>query len=297
MRAHLIMNPEARGVKPSLQRVIHAALEARFKLDATDTHARDAAIDIAAAAVDSGAELLIAFGGDGLVNEIVNGMGGSDARLAIIPGGTMNVFARNLAIPRDPLEATDLILREAEAAGTPKPLGRANERLFTFASGCGFDAEAAARVEMHRTSKRRFGEPYFYAAAIAVFLRSYFDRDPFLLVESGSIRLDAVMAVGLTAGPYAYLAGRPVRLGSPVRTEEELDLFVLQRLSYSRIPVYGLGALLTGRFGKQSASRRDVGSYTVSADLPFAVHVDGEPLPPTDRVDVSGNAGSVKVLL
>ena len=60
LRAHLIMNPEARGVTPSLQHLMATALEARFKLGVTETHARDAGVDVARDAVDSGAELLIA---------------------------------------------------------------------------------------------------------------------------------------------------------------------------------------------------------------------------------------------
>src|SRR6266498_5223469 len=113
LRAHLIMNPEARGVTPSLQHLMTTALEARFKLGVTETHARDAGIDVARNAVDEGADLLIAFGGDGLVNEVVNGMAGSEATLAIIPGGTMNVFARNLGLPTVPADAADYILGRA----------------------------------------------------------------------------------------------------------------------------------------------------------------------------------------
>lgn len=298
MRAQLIMNPEARGVRPHLQRIIHSALSSRFKLEATETRARDEAIDLAAVAVDSGAELVIAFGGDGLVNEVVNGVAGSDAAIAIIPGGTMNVFARNVGIPRDPLEATDLILaRAGEVAPRTMSLGKANDRFFTFACGAGFDAEAAARVEAHRSTKRRFGEPYFYAAAMAVFLRTYFDRDPFLLVETASTKIDAVMAIGLTAGPYAYLAGRPVRLTEGVRSADELDLFVLRKLTYGRVPTYGLGALVTGRFGKDSRALRDIGSYSVSAQAPFAVHVDGEPVEPVASLVVNGSAATIGVLV
>src|SRR4029077_6571495 len=155
LRAHLIMNPEARGVTASLQHLMATALEARFRLEVTETHARDAGVDVARRAVDDGAELLIAFGGDGLVNEGVNGMAGSDATLAIIPGGTMNVFARNLGIPTNPADAADHILRIAgDTAPRRMSLVLTNDRSCPFACGCGFDAEAAARVESHRSAKR-----------------------------------------------------------------------------------------------------------------------------------------------
>src|SRR5712691_6005 len=184
LRAHLIMNPEARGVTPSLQHLMTTALEARFRLKVTETHARDVGVEVARDAVDDGAELLIAFGGDGLVNEVVNGMAGSDATLAIIPGGTMNVFARNLGIPTNPADAADHILGHAgHIVPRRLPLGLANDRYFTFACGCGFDAEAAGRVEAHGGAKRRYGEPYFYAAALATFAASYATRQPFLTCE------------------------------------------------------------------------------------------------------------------
>src|SRR5687767_15851067 len=121
------MNPEARGVTPPLIRLVNAALEARFKLDSSLTNARDAGIEVSRNAIESGAELIIAFGGDGLVNEVINGMQGSDATLAIIPGGTMNVLARNLGLPRDPIEAADnILLRYLEVKPRTLRLGKAN---------------------------------------------------------------------------------------------------------------------------------------------------------------------------
>lgn len=298
MRAHLIMNPEARGVTPALIRIVNAALEARFKLESSLTTARDAGIEVARNAVGSGAELIIAFGGDGLVNEVINGMAGSDATLAIIPGGTMNVLSRNLGLPRDPIEATDNILtRYLEVKPRTLRLGKANDRLFGFACGTGFDAEAAARVEAHKKSKRRFGEPYFYVAALAVFFKSYFDKEPFLLCQGEFGKRDAVMTVGLTAGPYAYLFGRPIRLSEGIYSEGSMDLFILRRLSYLGIPAYASGALITGRFGSNSESIRSLSNYRVTADLPFAVHVDGEPLMPTDHLDVLADSADIQVLV
>src|SRR5260370_16768040 len=102
LRAHLIMNPEARGVTPSLQHLMATALEARFELGVTETHARDAGVEVARRAVDSGAELLIAFGGDGLVNEVVNGMAGSHAPLPGIPPPPPDVLAPHPRPPPNP---------------------------------------------------------------------------------------------------------------------------------------------------------------------------------------------------
>lgn len=297
LRAHLIMNPEARGVTPSLQHPMSTALEARFKLAVTETHARDAGVDVARSAIRDGADLLIAFGGDGLVNEVVNGMAGSDAMLAVIPGGTMNVFARNLGIPTNPTEAADHILSLAD---DPKPrtlaLGLANDRHFTFACGCGFDAEAAARVEAHRGAKRRYGEPYFYAAALATFAASYATKRPFLTCDGEFGTEEAVLAVGLVGDTYAYLAGRPLRLGSRSSPESGIGLFLVRRLSFVHLPRYAFGAL-TGRFGPGAVCLTDVDEFTVTGEEPIAYHVDGETLEPVPKIHVRRAPESLKVLV
>lgn len=297
IRAHLIMNPEARRVSPALLHVVTAALEARLKLEVTETHARDAAVEVARQAAASGTELMIAFGGDGLVNEVVNGMAGSDATLAIIPGGTMNVFARTLGLPVDPLDATDLVLRRAGGAEPRRMvLGRANERYFTFACGCGFDAEAAARVEAHKAAKRRWGEPYFYAAAVATFLGSYLTRKPFLRCEASFGVEEGVMAIGLAAGPYAYLAGWPVRLSRTAASDGKLRLFLLRRLEVLGLPSYAFGSL-TGRFGPGALSLSGLEEYTVTSGGPVPYHVDGEPLEPASRIHVRIAPMLLKVLV
>jgi diacylglycerol kinase family enzyme len=304
MRAHLIMNPEARGVTPAVQRVVQAALEARFKLESTHTHARDAAIEVARAAVDDGAEVIIAFGGDGLVNEVVNGIVGTESILAIVPGGTMNVLARNLGLPKDPLEATDYILQKSEGlqktgnAGTHKlSLGAANGRYFTFVCGCGFDAEAAAWVEDRKRSKRRFGEPIFYFSALTTFLTSYARRRPFLRVQTEGSSLDAVLAIGVKSGPYAYLAGRPLRLAPGQAADDKLQLLVVRKMSYWHLPIYAIGALLTGSYGGEATSATGIDEFTVKGEGPFAVHVDGEPLEPMSRLVVRAEAATLSVLV
>ncbi|MGH2771141.1 MAG: diacylglycerol/lipid kinase family protein [Actinomycetota bacterium] len=322
-RAHLISNPQARGVSPTLERTVTAALAARFSLRITRTGGRDGAIDVARRAIGDGEDLLIVFGGDGLVNEVVNGMAGSDATLAIIPGGTMNVFARNLGIPADPLAATERILAGAERGALRlATLGLAGERYFTFACGCGFDAETAARVEAHRAAKHQWGEPYFYAAALTTLLRSYISRKPFLRCAGSFGVEEAVMAIALMGDTYAYLAGWPLRLTAGMRSVEagraakvgsevrgsagpspqqsriaspKLSVFILRRFTYGRLPAYALGTL-TGRFGPDALAVTGLEEFEVSSAGPLPCHVDGEPLAPTRRVLVRVAPWSVPIL-
>src|SRR5918992_4906972 len=92
--AVLIVNPNAGRLSEHVREDVVAALRSRFRLDAFSTTARDTGIGLAADAAAAGVDLVVAFGGDGHVNEVANGVAGTDTTLAIIPGGTMNVFAR-----------------------------------------------------------------------------------------------------------------------------------------------------------------------------------------------------------
>ena len=296
---------------PALTRVIEAALEGRFKLESTTTESRDFATQVAKQAAEAGTELVVGFGGDGLINEITNGIAGTDTALGIIPGGTMNVFARNTGVPKDPLEAADAILRWPDTKKTAEfGLGKVEmksgdfsvERLFTFACGSGFDAEAAARVESHKSTKRRFGEPYFYAAAFATFVNSYFTREPFIECDIGSDTHKVVMAIALAPGPYAYLMGRPVKLTpneEPFRRRDltRLDLFLVEKMRYWHVPSYALGAALTGKFGPAAEAIDATAGCSLRAEEPFAIHVDGEPLPPATSAKIAPASVKLKVLL
>lgn len=298
LRARLIMNPEARGVGRAVARVVAAALESKFKLDSLETEARGAAIDAARVASEEGCEVVIAFGGDGLVNEVANGVAGTDTALAVIPGGTMNVFARNLGMPRDAVEAADRIIRAGERSRIRTvSLASVNDRLFTFACGCGFDAEAATRLEERKFSKRRFGEPYLYATALATFLASYRKREPFLEC-SGEFETDEGIGVmALNGGTYAYLAGRPVRPVLPGGVEGRLEVLMIRRLSLIQIPRYGLAALLGLEFGKDFNALPGVDRVAVTSGEPFFVHVDGEPLPPVRSAQIQASAATMRVLV
>ena len=145
--AVLIVNPYAGRLSDADREIVISAVKARFDIEGFATTGRGNGIDVAAKAAEEGVPLVIAFGGDGHVNEVANGVGGTDSSMAIIPGGTMNVFARSLGIPTDAMAAVNSLHSHIDVAPRRVTLGRMNERYFTFSAGCGFDAEAAELVE------------------------------------------------------------------------------------------------------------------------------------------------------
>lgn len=262
---------------------------ARFDLQVHSTTARDAGIPIARAAVEAGADLVVAFGGDGHVNEVANGLARTPARLGIIPAGTMNVFARALGLPLDPHAAVEHLVASLDREARRVPLGSMNERYFTFSAGCGFDAEAAERVERYLDSKRRFGELFFYWSAFRVLTTSYRHRKATMTLRGGFGEVPVAMAVAANAGPYAYLAGRPVNLTPQVRLEQGLDVFALKTMRIEALPLYAWRVAVSGDLidHRDAFYASDMTNFELRSETPFKRHVDGEPLPPASAVRFS----------
>jgi diacylglycerol kinase family enzyme len=280
--AVLIVNPNAGRLSEGTREGVIAALRARFRLEVLSTAARDSGIELAAEAADAGHELVIAFGGDGHVNEVANGLAGTESSLAIIPGGTMNVFARALGIDMDPFRAIE---RLHEIAGGPSrqvPLGQMGDRYFTFSAGCGFDAEAAERVERYVPAKRRMGQAWFYWSAFRVLAGTYRHRSPSMVLRGPFGREPVAMGIACNAGPYAYLGGRPVVLAPRVSLEGGLDIFALRSMRVEALPLYAWRVLASDLTDHPDVLyESDLEWFELTARSPFSRHVDGEPLPPS----------------
>src|SRR4030088_2744069 len=113
-RMLMIVNPYATTVSDRLKNLVVYALRGRYQVDAIDTEARDHATELCREAAREGYDVVVAFGGDGTVNEAANGLAGSDTPLSCLPGGRTNVYCRMLGIPTDVVDATEHLLRIAD---------------------------------------------------------------------------------------------------------------------------------------------------------------------------------------
>src|SRR5580692_1557643 len=154
------------------------------------TKYRGHARELAAAAHD---ELVIVLGGDGSINEVVNGVmsrageGGEGAEpplIAVIPGGGGNVFAQALGLPADAAAAIRRV-REVIAAQSYRTigLGLAGDRYFTFSAGLGMDAEVVLEVDRLRAAGRRESASLFLRTMVRHYFRGTDRRVPTLTVE------------------------------------------------------------------------------------------------------------------
>jgi diacylglycerol kinase family enzyme len=211
-RMLVVVNPYATTVSDRLRNLVVYALQGRYDVEAIDTKARDHATALAREAAQEGYDVVVAFGGDGTVNEAANGLLGSPTPLSCLPGGSANVFGKMLGIPGDPVDATEHLLAMADDWRPRKvDLGVVNGRCFTFASGLGLDASVVERVDANPRLKSRFGPWFFTWVAVSTFLRRYLVRPPRLLVHTDDGReIEGVTAIVQNGAPFTYFQNRPI---------------------------------------------------------------------------------------
>src|SRR6202035_3905625 len=210
-RMLIIVNPYAATVSDRLRHLVVYALQGRFEVDAVDTEARGHATEICREAAHEGYDIVVAFGGDGSVNEAANGLRGSSTPLTCLPGGSANVFGKMLGIPGELIDATEHLLGLADNWRPRKvDLGVVNGRCFTFASGLGLDASVVQRVDSNPHLKARFGAYYFTWAAVSTFTRRYILKPPHLTVELDGEQYPGVTAIVQNGSPFTYFQNRPI---------------------------------------------------------------------------------------
>jgi len=234
----IIVNPYATTVSDRLKNLVVYALRGRYEVDAIDTDSRDHATELSREAAREGYDVVVAFGGDGTVNEAANGLAGSDTPLCCLPGGRANVYCRMLGIPTDVVDATEHLLLMADN-WRPKrvDVGSVNGRMFLFSAGVGLDASVVERVDAHPHLKAKYGEWYYTVTGVTTFTRRYLLRPPRLEAQIGDERIAGVTVLVQNSTPYTYFGDRPVEMAEGATlTSGDLAGVVLDRARPSDIP-------------------------------------------------------------
>ncbi|MFP5219678.1 MAG: diacylglycerol/lipid kinase family protein [Actinomycetes bacterium] len=318
MRALLVVNPKATTFSSRVRDVLAHALASETRLELVETKARAHAVELATAACAENVDLVVALGGDGTVNEVVNGLmsapAGARPTLAVVPGGSANVFARALGFPDDPVEATGQLLDALQESRRREiGLGLAEfgsgdgprtSRWFTFCAGLGLDAEVVRAVERKRASGRRATPALYARTGVAHFFTSRDRRDVPLLLhgpdqEAGADPQPLGLALVCNSNPWTYLGPRPVQPCPRATFEGGLDLFGLSSLP-TVATLRHLRQILSPRprpRGRRVVQLHDVAQFTITADRPLAVQVDGDDLGDADVVRFRAEPSALSVVV
>jgi diacylglycerol kinase family enzyme len=321
MRAMLLVNPKATTTNARRRDVLIRALGATVELTVEQTRYRGHAATLAGTARAKGYDVVAVLGGDGTINEAVNGLlnavNGDDPALLddpsagrpallVIPGGSANVFARALGLPNDPVEATGAVLEalrdgRRRTVGLGQALWDDESRYFTFCSGMGYDAEVVRAVEGLRGSGRKATPTRYVNTALRHYLATDKHHPAMTLTGPGIPTAKGVyMAIISNTSPWTYIGTRPVSPTPWAGFETGLDLLGLQRMGpISMLPI--IRQILTERdslpSGRHLVQLHDEPEFTLTAARPVAFQLDGDYLGERESVTFRSIPNALQVLV
>jgi len=294
VRAVLIVNPNATSTTPAGRDLLAHALESRVELTVTHTECGGHAVEIAEAAKRDGIDVIIVHGGDGTVNEVVNGLLGPPGAdrpspealpaVAVVPGGAANVFARALGISADPTEATNQLidLLGEHRQGTPwRRIGLMDcaERWAVFTAGMGVDADVVAAVEAQRAKGRRVTAARYIRIGVREMLANV-RREPQLTLHLPDQQpVEGVhFAFVSNASPWTYANARPIWTNPATTFEGGLGLFAITSMNvfYNLLVVRRMWSKNPDMTGKYLINADDLPWVRLTSAEPIACQVDGD---------------------
>lgn len=305
MRILLVVNSFASSVTARNMVIVHRALSQGHDVQLVETNRRGHATRYAQDAAHRGLDLVVSFGGDGTLNEVATGVAGSDTALAVLPGGSTNVFARTIGLPNDPVAAAELLvgaLAAPERTIRPIGLGRVNGRFFCFHTGVGYDAAVVRTVEQRAYLKRWAGHPLFIYAAVQTWLSRYDRKKPHFTVaadtsigghgtdgtpSSGSKFVhDGYFTIVMNTNPYTFLGNRPLDLSPHATLDRPLVAITFRTMSARAIFASLAGALRGGGItpNRHVSVFDDVHELVIDGESPFPYQVDGDYLGETTNL-------------
>jgi len=306
-----VVNPKATTTSSRVVDVLVHALSDEIDLEVTVTTHQGHATLLGERAREQELDIVVTLGGDGVVNEVVNGMlvdgpGPEVPLLATVPGGSANVFARSLGLPKDSVEATGALLDLLRTgARRSVGLGIANERWFLANAGLGIDAEVIAAMEDHREAGRAATPARYLATTLNSFFRRTDRRHPPLsavqqLPDGSTSRVEGLfLAFVQNTSPWTFLGNHPLNPCPQASFDSALDMFALHRMG---VPTALIAAtrLLSGS-GRGHArggivSWHDQTSFTIAATRPVAFQIDGEGMGTTTEVAFRHHPDAIAVV-
>jgi len=300
MRGLLVVNPNATATTGRTRDVLIHALADQFALDTVHTDHRGHAMELGQRAVQEGLDVVVILGGDGTVNETVNGMmsvrgdrtAGELPRFGAVPGGSANVFARALGFPIDPVEATGALV-DALRHDRTRTIGLglvdgidADDvpftRWMTFNAGLGLDAEIIHAMEKLRSKGKEATPARYLWTSIRTFFTGNARKHPAITLDTatdGTIA-DVHMAIIQKASPWTYLGGLPVNPLPLTDWDTGLGVWAVRNMRVVDGLRYTRRILMQSKAGSTKGLYvgYDLPWFSADANPPTPLQIDGEGL-------------------
>jgi len=281
LRARLICNPAAgQGYRlADLDETIGYLVRQGWELSFVETHRPHQAIELAQNAVREGVDLVLAVGGDGTVNEVVNGLACTSTALAVLPMGSGNGWAREQGLPLEPAEAARILSRGQIRS---VDLGLAGSRYFLLMAGIGFDAAVVrALSDEGRQPLWPFGT-ILKGITVAV---NYLGEETVITLDDRQVSGQTLLVVIGNTRLYGGL----VQITPHASIDDGLlDVCILQgKGGFQQLSQFALATILQVQEHTGGVDYYRTREVAISSQTPLNVHADGEPIgttPMTFRV-------------
>jgi diacylglycerol kinase family enzyme len=296
----LVANPKASSVNPRRLLAVTKVLSAEHEVTVRQTESRGDGLRLGRAAAGH-FEAVVVFGGDGTLNEVANGLT-RDLALAVLPGGSTNVFARMIGLPNDLGKATQILLASLrQPTFTRIGAGSANGRYFLCNAGMGFDAAVVRRVEQSPRARRMAGVGIFACAALQTWFRQFGRSGPGfkLQFEDGSTVTDGYFTICQNLHPYTYLGRWPLTAGDAEQSRG-LSALTLRDLHFRHLAIGVVSSLGRGRYlrGRPWVDHRAaIPGVEVCGERPFPYQLDGDYLGETDNLSIVKRSEALTLLV
>lgn len=296
-----MVNANASSVTARKRVLIQRILSGNHDVEVAETRRRGHATRLALAAARRDLDVVVALGGDGTLNEVANGLVGTDTAMALLPGGSTNVVARTIGLPEDPVHAAlSLVDSLHDGSIIPISLGSANGRYFVFHVGAGWDAALVSVVERHGALKRYLNHALFTYAGIVTFFGGVDRSSPWYRLSEGGRSSEGWLCVVLNSNPYTFVGPRPFNAGPDAGFDRPLVVLSVQ--DFGTPPMLRLIADAL-RPGARVASnpavdyRTDVTDCVIEALRPLPWQVDGDYLGTTDRLEIRHHPDAARLVV
>ncbi len=290
MRVMIVLNPTAGGGRAAAQEeaVIKAMNRLGVEFEIQRTHGPGDAVRIARAAASSGYDVVAAMGGDGTVNEVVNGIAGTGAALALIPTGTGNDFRRAVEVPGDDPEAACAIIARGKLRAVD--LCRANDRYFISSFGTGFDAAVTYRTN---SRKKRLSGIWNYLLALVQVILTYRPAHVKITLDDRELSRTPLLCAATNA--------RTIGGGMMICPDAEIDDGLLDVCIVDKISLIKFARCFSKVMDGSHTSIKEVEMYKTSRLIiecatPQVCHVEGEAFF-SDRLELTVERQAINVVV
>jgi len=260
----IILNPAAQSERAQRKRAQVKSLTRGCAFYST-TRTGEAEV-MARRGATEGFKKIVAAGGDGTINEVVNGLAGTDATLGLLPIGTMNVFANELGLPVHDLELCWNVIQSDSTRAVDLP--KANQKFFVQLAGVGLDAQVVQ--ETSAQLKRNFGPLSYLISAAQIAAR----QPPRLFIQSEDtlVKEGSFVLVGngrMYGGPFPFFKHAVIDDG-------KLDVIVFKSLGYLEIIKYLQDVVFSSDIRVPEIEYFQTPRLRVESDQTVPVELDGE---------------------